>query len=126
MEKTQAEKKKPNRLVWVFIVAVIVVLATVTLGPKPVAQWFANLANIAFGVLIGSIIGGWFTIKFVVPRAMENAMKNEDVQELKGLLKSLVEMKKFFESLNLPELKTLIEKSVARLEKILDGQRNHG
>jgi hypothetical protein len=86
-----------------------------------IIQWFAGLANIALGFLIGSIITGWFTLKFVVPRAM----KNKDIQDLKALLASLVEMKNFFENLNIPELKTLIEKGVARLEKIIENQENH-
>lgn len=48
-----------------------------------VAQWFAGLANIAVGFLLGSIITGWFTLKVLIPRVM----KNQDVQELLQLFR---------------------------------------
>jgi len=48
-----------------------------------IIQWFAGLANIAFGFLLGSVITGWFTIKVIVPRVM----KNKDIQELLTLFK---------------------------------------
>lgn len=47
----------------------------------PIIQWFAGLANVAVGFLLGSIITGVFTWKVVVPKVM----KNKDIQELKQL-----------------------------------------
>jgi hypothetical protein len=52
-------------------------------------------------------------------------MKNKDIQELKGLLTSLVELRKFFEELDIPELKLLFKKSITHLEKILENQNNN-
>jgi hypothetical protein len=66
---------------------------------EQVIGWFAGLANIAFGFLLGSIITGWFTWKVVVPKVM----KNKDIQELK----------------------TLLTEGKAYLKEILENQKNH-
>ena len=53
-----------------------------------IAQWFAGLANIAFGFLLGSIITGWFTWKVVVPKVMQN----HKVQRLLELLEKATDL----------------------------------
>ena len=53
-----------------------------------IVQWFAGLANIAFGFLLGSIITGWFTWKVVVPKVM----KNPKVQRLLELLEKATDL----------------------------------
>ena len=61
---------------------------------EQIIQWLLSLANVAIGFLLGSIITGWFTIKFVVPRIMNNP-EIKEMRELwregKELLKQVID-----------------------------------
>ena len=66
---------------------------------EQVIQWFIGLAQFAVGMLVGSIITGYFTVKVIVPRVM----KNPEIQELK----------------------TLFREGKAYLKEIMENQKNH-
>jgi len=71
---------------------------------EQILQWFSGISQMAFGFLLGSIITGWFTIKFVVPRIM----KNKDIQELKALFS---------------DGKMLFKEAIPILKEILENQK---
>jgi len=62
-----------------------------------IIQWFLNLGQFILGFLIGCIVSGWFTVKFVVPRIMEIPAIKEMLElwkEGKDLLKQVIENQK--------------------------------
>jgi len=46
-------------------------------------EWLLGLLQLILGLLLGSIVTGWFTVKFVIPRIM----KNPEIQELLTLFR---------------------------------------
>lgn len=90
---------------------------------EQVFQWFANLANIAFGFLIGSIITGWFTLKIVVPRML----KIKEVHEFLSLFREVTGYLKGPEYKELLDLfregKGLFKEAIPLLKEIIENQK---
>ena len=97
-----------------------------------IIQWLLNISQTAISFLVGTILGGVFTWKVVVPKAMKNAEVEDLRQSLKKLEKSVDKLQVFFQSPEAKELLrlfqegvSLFKKSVPLLNKVLENQENH-
>jgi RNA-splicing ligase RtcB len=50
-------------------------------------QWISGFSQFVFGIIVGTVITGVYTWRVIIPKIM----RNRDIQNLIGLLKTLAE-----------------------------------
>lgn len=50
-------------------------------------QWISGFSQFVFGIIVGTVITGVYTWRVIIPKVM----RNRDIQNLIGLLKTLAE-----------------------------------